>query len=462
MKRIALLLLVVFLIGSFTSCKPAAEEDASLGVVEPSDTPDDEDTATETPKEEAPKEEAPKEETPKEETPKEEAPKEEAPKEEAPKEEAPQSKPTPPKEEALANLYEHGNTNTAIGIDGKNAKSDFFGVSKMILVQEGDTVTFGPAASAQVVQGYAFDAAGKPLALINAQNCTEKGSFAYGYKIYSFTVPAKAAGVKLNVHKNVKADFAAARNNAFDLKGYTTLTGKSSEFIDDVLKGRSGLFVGDSICYGSQDTPVAAGRGWAGRIAAETGLTAVNNGRSGASVSDVREVTNRGGTILTQLMDKKASDFDYVLLHGGVNDAWDSVAVGTMEESFDPAYFDTSTFAGGLETLLYNAITTYGDKAAIGYLINFKAPNCNKGRIADMTEYVEMTKKICNKWGITYFDMYNDADVTRDLAFTTTAHTKDYIHPLASGYEVLAPYIADYMREMKPCAPDVIQKFLMK
>ena len=50
----------------------------------------------------------------------------------------------------------------------------------MITVQEGDTVTFGPAASAQVVQGYAFDAAGKPLALINAQNCTEKGSFAYG------------------------------------------------------------------------------------------------------------------------------------------------------------------------------------------------------------------------------------------------------------------------------------------
>ena len=464
MRRIVAFLLIVFLLGSFTSCKPAAEEDASLGVVENEET-SEENLPEETPnEEETPKEETPnEEETPKEETPKEETPKEETPtEEETPKEETTDNKPAAPKEEALANLYEHGNTNTAIGIDGKNAKNESFGVSKIINVKEGDTVTFGPAASAQVVQGYVYDAAGKPLALINAQNCTEKGSFAYGYKIYSYTVPAKAAGIKLNVHKNVKADFAAARNNAFDLKGYTTLTGKSSEFIDDVLKGRSGLFVGDSICYGSQDTPVAAGRGWAGRIAAETGLTAVNNGRSGASVSDIREVTNRGGTVLTQLMDKKASDFDYVMLHGGVNDAWDRVAVGTMEESFDPAYFDTSTFAGGLETLLYNAITTYGDKAAIGYLINFKAPRCTNGRIADMTEYVEMTKKICNKWGITYFDMYNDADVTRDLAFTTTTHTKDYIHPLASGYEVLAPYIADYMREMKPCSPEVIHKFLTK
>ena len=95
-------------------------------------------------------------------------------------------------------------------------------------------------------------------------------------------------------------------------------------------------------------------------------MNAVNNGRSGASVSDVREVTNRGGTVLTKLMEKKSQDFEYVVLHGGVNDAWDSVEVGEMEESFDPAYFNTSTFAGGLETLIYNAIVTYGDIAAIG------------------------------------------------------------------------------------------------
>ena len=129
-----------------------------------------------------------------------------------------------------------------------------------------------------------------------------------------------------------------------------------------------------------------------------------------------------------------------------------------MEESFDPAYFNTSTFAGGLETLIYNAIVTYGDIAAIGYLINFKAPNCTNGRISDMISYNEVAKKICDKWGITYFDMYNHQEITRELAFTTNTHTKDFIHPLPSGYDVLSPYIADYMRTMTPCSEEILIK----
>ena len=458
MKRwIACLLMIVFTLSLFTGCKSGeSEEDASLGVIEQKEPEKEEEKKeeTDTPQEET-SEETPKEEEDKPtETPKEEEKKPEA---EVPKEETV----TPSPEEALANLYENGNTNTVLGLDGKNAKNDSYCVSKMVTVKAGDTVTFGPVASAQVVLGYAFDAAGKPLERISAHNATEKGSFTYGYKIYSYSVPAGAAGVKVNVHKNVKADFAIARNNAFDLKGYQTLTGKNSEFIDDVLADKTALFVGDSICYGSQDT--AGGiRGWAQRIAAETGLIATNNGKSGASVSDAREVTNRGGTVLTKLMEKKAQDYDYVVLHGGVNDAWDSIAVGQMEAEYDPAYFDTSTYAGGLETLFYNAIVTYGDRAAIGYLINFKAPNCTKGRIADMTEYNEVAKKICAKWGVTYFDMYNDPDVTRELAFTTNTHTNDFIHPLPSGYDVLSPYIAEYMRGMTPCNAEMVEKFLNK
>lgn len=461
MKRwIAFLLLMVLTLSFFTGCSSKEEEDASLGVViddEKEEVPEEKPSEEEKQPEDQP-EEAPKpEEKPKEEEKPAEKPEEEAPAPESPEEET--VKPSP--EETLANLYENGNTNTALGLDGKNAKNERYNVSKMITVKAGDTVTFGPAASAQVVLGYAFDAAGKPLERICALNVTEKGSFAYGYKIYSYNVPAGAAGVKLNVHDNVKSDYAIARNNAFDLKGYQSMTGKTSEFIDDVLADKTALFVGDSICYGSQDT--AGGiRGWAQRIAAETGLIATNNGKSGASVSDAREVTNRGGTVLTKLMEKKAQDYDYVVLHGGVNDAWDSIAVGQMEAEYDPAYFDTSTYAGGLETLFYNAIVTYGDQAAIGYLINFKAPNCTKGRIADMTEYNEMAKKICAKWGVTYFDMYNDPDVTRELAFTTNAHTNDFIHPLPSGYDVLSPYIAEYMRGMTPCNAEMIEKLLMK
>lgn len=470
MKRsIAFLLLLAMILGMLAGCKSKPQEDLGAAVDtevgEKEESGEEEETIAPEPDEETP-EETPKEEEkkPAEETPKEE----EKPEEEQPKEEGntPSEEPkneetvTPSAEEELANLYENGNTGTAIGLDGKNGKSSIYNVSKVVEVKAGDSVTFGPASSAQVVQGYAYDAAGKPLELINAANLKEEATFTYGMKIYTYQVPAKAAGVKLNVHNGVKRDYAIARNHAFDLKEYQTLTGNPADFIDDVLLEKTALFVGDSICYGSQDTAVGGERGWARRIAADTGLKSVNNGKSGASVSDVREVTNRGGTVLTKLLEKKSQDFEYVVLHGGVNDAWDNAEVGKISEEYDPTFFDTTTFAGGLETLIYNAILHYGDQAAIGYLINFKAPLCTKGTVSDMSAYNKVAKEICDKWGITYFDMYDHAEITAALKFDTQTYTNDYIHPLSAGYDVLSPFIAEYMRSMTPCTAEMLNKVL--
>lgn len=467
-KWTAISLLIVMILSMFTACKSSKqEEDASLDAVAQSEQQDEagqETIETEEPQNGAEQEEATQEDASAGETKQEEQPAAESASKEEPsvKEEPEQEQTviTPSAEEALANLYENGNTNTAIGLDGKNAKSQSYSVSKLITVKAGDSVTFGPTSSAQVVQGYAYDTAGKPLELMNARNLTETATFTYGMKIYTYQVPAGAAGVKVNVANSAKSDFVIARNNAFDLTGYRSLTGKSADFIDDVLEGRRGLFVGDSICYGSQDTAVDGERGWARRIAAETGLIATNNGKSGASVSDAREVTNRGGTVLTKLLEKKGQSYDYVVLHGGVNDAWDHVEVGTMSEEYDPAFFDTTTFAGGLETLIYNAILCYGEQAAIGYLINFKAPLCTKGTVSDMSAYNAVAKKICDKWGITYFDMYDNAEITAALKFDTQTYTNDYIHPLSSGYDVLSPYIAEYMRTMTPCSAEMLEKVL--
>ena len=151
-----------------------------------------------------------------------------------------------------------------------------------------------------------------------------------------------------------------------------------------------------------------------------------------------------------------------MVLHGGVNDAWSLVDVGVMEEGFDPAEFDPATFAGGLELLIYNAILHYGDTASIGYLVNFKAPACQKGTVKDMTAYNEVAMKICDKWGITYFDMYNNEELTKELKMDTLTNTTDYIHPSSSGYDIISPYIADYMRTMTPVKQEILEKILTK
>ncbi len=207
---------------------------------------------------------------------------------------------------------------------------------------------------------------------------------------------------------------------------------------------------GDSISAAAHDSAKLA---WAGRIAKNTGLIATNNSMSGASVS-----TARPHTIMDQLMKTTNKDFDYVVLHGGVNDAWENAKVGSISEEYDPLFFDEDTYAGGLETLFYNAILFYGDQAAIGYLINFKAPACQHGTIRDMSAYNAVAKKICEKWGVTYLDMYDHEEITAKMEFTTTKNTRDYIHPNDGGYEVITPYIEKYMRTMTPCGEAVLKR----
>ncbi len=117
---------------------------------------------------------------------------------------------------------------------------------------------------------------------------------------------------------------------------------------ESVLKGKTVLFCGDSICYGAKDDAADNLKGWAGRIGKKNNMYYVNAGLSGASVSNIRG-ENR---ILNQLIRNSDEDFRLVILHGGVNDAWDVAPVGTLKPAGETRGFDVSTFAGGLEQTL--------------------------------------------------------------------------------------------------------------
>jgi lysophospholipase L1-like esterase len=134
-------------------------------------------------------------------------------------------------------------------------------------------------------------------------------------------------------------------------------------------------------------------------------------------------------------------------MHGGVNDAWDSASVGVMTDSYDPADFDTSTYAGGLENLFYYVTTEHPD-AKLGYIFNFATPSFNTGRIANMTEYYTVAKQICEKWNIPYLNMYEDSSITTELKTNTTEHLSDLLHPDTSGYDILYKYIMYWMETL--------------
>lgn len=212
----------------------------------------------------------------------------------------------------------------------------------------------------------------------------------------------------------------------------------------DVLKGKSAAFLGDSICMASTFDKEHQWWGWAGRIHETYGLGSyVNQGCDGASVSNCR-ATNR---VIFQLERIKGQTFDFVMLHGGVNDAWDSREVGKMSDSFELSDFDVSTYAGGLEELFYHAKKEFPD-AMIGFIINFRSIS-TIGRLSDMTEYFTVAKEICDKWQISYLDLFFDDDFNENvLEYKTKEKLADYIHPNSAGYEVLYPRIAQFMCEL--------------
>lgn len=217
-----------------------------------------------------------------------------------------------------------------------------------------------------------------------------------------------------------------------------------------LLKDKRAFFFGDSICAAAVYDGKGSRYGWPGRIKDEYGLKESRNcGGDGAAVSD-KGPTDPPLQIHKQLLNNQSSIVDFVILEGGVNDAWANVEVGQMVEASPEDTkiedLDCDTFAGGLERLLSIAKKQYPN-AKIGYIICYKLSH-PAGRLNDMTEYVEMTKKICDKWGVPYLNLYEDKAFNTKFLIKLKKNAVDGCHPNENGYDLLAPVIAEFMAEI--------------
>jgi len=355
------------------------------------------------------------------------------------------------------NLYDPtlDGTGKTISWNGKEKTSSDYHLSHLFALKAGDTLTFGPCNPAQVVQAYGYDAKGKATTLLNGANLTKSHTLSKGLVVYTYTATQEVAGVKILVPDSYKNQMRITKNHVFSAGEL----GLSDQAIKDPLKGATGLFAGDSVNHGmsSRDEMASSFKGgtggWAARVERDTGLVATNVGKSGYHFTDVK---SNYGPINDLLQANASKDFDYVVLQGGYNDACKKVPLGTVSSSFDLDDFDTTTFAGGMERTLYNTIKYHGDTAAIGFIVTFKIPKDN----GIEKEYYDLAKKICDKWGVAYLDLYNHEKLNADLKFDTKEHTNDYVHPDASGYELITPYVIDFMRTMTPCAPAALEAVL--
>lgn len=215
------------------------------------------------------------------------------------------------------------------------------------------------------------------------------------------------------------------------------------------LYEKSAVFFGDSICNAKTDTQL----GYAGRIGTKYNMTFYKEGYSGAAFSTVRGSNMIGSQINAFRAAHPNETIDYVILEGGTNDAWDQATLGKISKSYKKKDFDPSTFAGAVETAIFDVKESFPN-ATIGFIIIYKMPIAYYDGVevvslrdnAKMEPYMNTIIEACEKWEIPYLDLYHD-DAFNNTVFQTNTneYLSDGIHMTTKGYDVISKYIAAWM-----------------
>lgn len=211
-----------------------------------------------------------------------------------------------------------------------------------------------------------------------------------------------------------------------------------------VTKNKNIIFFGDSITYGF----LTKGYSWAEFIKDNYDFNIVIN----AGISDYRVSTydDKNKWLTDTIISHANEKYDYVIMQGGINDVLYNTPLGEISNSKRENDFDVNTFAGGLESYIYNAQKYFKD-AKIGYIITYYTPNYTerglKWSYDDYNKYIMMTKKILDKWNIKYLDLF-DEEYSNILKVNTKTYLPDNLHLNYEGYKIIYPYIYDFIKSL--------------
>ena len=247
--------------------------------------------------------------------------------------------------------------------------------------------------------------------------------------------------------------------------GYIEVATEDSESgkHDNILYGKTAVFLGDSICAGTTTLADAAeyGYGWAGLIGEANAMVWGNYGRNGGTITPIESVDEaRWLTIQADTALASHADADYVIFEGGCNDAdtLGAEGLGTLSSSgYAPA--DDSDFTAAFETLVLKLLNSWPN-ARIGYIV---APKMGtSGDYGSETnryrQFYDRAVEICRKWGIPVLDLWNcnplnpalashyDSSLTADEANTAGRFYTDGQHLTLAGYQRITPQIEAFIR----------------
>ena len=206
------------------------------------------------------------------------------------------------------------------------------------------------------------------------------------------------------------------------------------------LQNKNIVFMGDSI------TAALGYKGWSGELQEHYGINRYNIGVGGSSYSDV---DNRS-TIYNQLKSIPSGvDVDFFVLNGGVNDIWSAIDdLGTVSSipvsSAKVEDFNFETTASGMEKVFCYLRTNYPN-AKIAFVINYICYTGDFDGVRFRDEFAPLAKSICDKWGVPYLDLANNAEFNAEFSAIYGQDTFDGVHGNDHGYERCMRAIAPWL-----------------
>lgn len=198
------------------------------------------------------------------------------------------------------------------------------------------------------------------------------------------------------------------------------------------LNNKKVYFFGDSVTAGTGSWAAA------NTIRSTNNMTGDNFAVGGMTFT-VKSDSNSSNNILLRIKERIPLDnnVDYIILQGGVNDAFQSLTKGTPLANNDfTTACDTSTFSGAFEDAI-RYILTEVPECKVGFIINAKIP-----RLPSLNQYMEIAKTICEKYSVPTLDLYNESGLCAGISsinneyflHTIDPSIGDGTHPTATGY----------------------------
>ena len=221
------------------------------------------------------------------------------------------------------------------------------------------------------------------------------------------------------------------------MKEINELNEKIVQYEKNPLYGKKVSFLGDSICAGSD----AEGRylGGYGRIIAEcNNMTYENLAQGGATITaeTYSHSTGSAKMWISRKVEELSADADYIIVEGGVNDAWqlidhNDLEIGELSDGFN-AQLDDTTYYGAFESMLKKLVTRFKGKK-VGYIAIPKTMSLYDSS-RSVPNFYHIALECCAKWGVSVCDLNTTQPSFEYLKTLGTEYTTDGTHPTYEGY----------------------------